>query len=189
MIIYKHTSKTTGKAYIGLSKFTIDRRFQKHLCESRGGSDLHFHRAIRKYGENDWISEILKDNIETLENANELEYFYIDKYDTFNSGYNMTKGGWLANQIKKGPHKESSKKQISESLKSFAANLTNEERELQYKHNKGKSNPMYGKTRTDEDKSKLSAAGKIKIECPHCNKLCNRGMAKRWHFDNCKDKK
>lgn len=28
-----------------------------------------------------------------------------------------------------------------------------------------------------------------KIECPHCGKLSDKGNAKRWHFDNCKEKK
>jgi hypothetical protein len=25
-----------------------------------------------------------------------------------------------------------------------------------------------------------------RIECPHCNKMVDKGNAKRWHFDNCK---
>lgn len=27
-----------------------------------------------------------------------------------------------------------------------------------------------------------------KIECPHCGKLSDKANAKRWHFDNCKEK-
>jgi len=27
-----------------------------------------------------------------------------------------------------------------------------------------------------------------KIECPHCSKFIDKGNAKRWHFDNCKEK-
>ncbi len=27
-----------------------------------------------------------------------------------------------------------------------------------------------------------------KIECPHCGKMTDKGNAKRWHFDNCKNK-
>lgn len=189
MLIYKHTSKTTGKSYIGLTRFSIERRFTRHLNDARCGSDLHFHAAIAKYGEDDWISSILEDDIETAEAANDREKFYISQYDTFVSGYNMTEGGWLAGQLDKAPHKESSKQQISESLKRFSANLTEEERNEQYKHNKGKLNPMHGKTHSDEAKAIMSAAGKVKIECPHCHNMFNRGMAKRWHFDNCKDKK
>jgi hypothetical protein len=28
-----------------------------------------------------------------------------------------------------------------------------------------------------------------KIECPHCGKILDKGNAKRWHFDNCKENK
>ena len=56
----------------------------------------------------------------------------------------------------------------------------------------GRPSPMKGKTHTDEARAKMSAAGKgkpkSKVECPHCHKLVAVNTAKRWHFDNCKDK-
>jgi len=35
----------------------------------------------------------------------------------------------------------------------------------------------------------MSGISKQKIACPHCNKIGGLPQMKRWHFDNCKDKK
>lgn len=54
------------------------------------------------------------------------------------------------------------------------------------------SEALRGRIITDEHKAKIKAGligkPKAKIECPHCHKLASPAMAKRWHFDNCKDK-
>lgn len=54
------------------------------------------------------------------------------------------------------------------------------------------SDALKGRTFTEEHKAKIKAGltgkPKVKIECPHCQKLASPAMAKRWHFDNCKDK-
>lgn len=54
------------------------------------------------------------------------------------------------------------------------------------------SESLKGRVFSDEHKAKIKAAitgkPKPKIECPHCKKLASPAMAKRWHFDNCKDK-
>lgn len=66
----------------------------------------------------------------------------------------------------------------------------------------GEQNPFYGKK---HDKQKMKAirdkwkeqgyspTAKMNsmpdITCPHCNKTGNNGAMRRWHFDNCKEKK
>jgi len=47
-----------------------------------------------------------------------------------------------------------------------------------------------GRKHTPEALAKMSAWQKDrpKLICPHCNKAASVGMAKRWHFDNCKMK-
>jgi len=54
------------------------------------------------------------------------------------------------------------------------------------------SDALKGRSFTEEHKAKIKAGligkPKAKIECPHCQKLASPAMAKRWHFDNCKDK-
>ena len=45
-----------------------------------------------------------------------------------------------------------------------------------------------GRKHTPESLAKMSAwqIGRPKLICPHCNRASSAGMAKRWHFDNCK---
>jgi len=91
-IIYMHTCTITNKSYIGLTKYTIEERFEGHVKSSEKPK-FHFHRAIKKYGRDSFVSEILESGIDTLDKANEREQFFISKYDTFHNGYNMTIGG------------------------------------------------------------------------------------------------
>jgi len=56
----------------------------------------------------------------------------------------------------------------------------------------GRPSPMKGRKQTEESRAKMSAAGKgrpkARVECPHCKKSVAVNTAKRWHFNNCKDK-
>lgn len=57
---------------------------------------------------------------------------------------------------------------------------------------KGRPSPMKGRKHTEEARLKMRLAGKWKtkkrIVCPVCFKEISINTAKRWHFDNCKDK-
>jgi len=92
--IYKVTSKTSGKSYIGKTIKSILKRFDEHVWHSLNENCLktHFHNAIKKYGKGDFIIELLECAENTL--ASEREIYWIDYFDTFNGeGYNMTVGG------------------------------------------------------------------------------------------------
>lgn len=100
--IYKVTNKLNGKIYIGKS-IDIKRRWQEHIRESNVCSDkwilndrgvrTYFHSAIRKYGEDNFIWEIIEECDE--EQLNEKEKYWIQQFQSNTSalGYNMTIGG------------------------------------------------------------------------------------------------
>lgn len=56
----------------------------------------------------------------------------------------------------------------------------------------GRPSPMKGRKQSEEAKAKMSAwrkgLPKPKVDCPHCQKSIAVNVAKRWHFNNCKDK-
>ena len=94
-IIYKVTNKINNKIYIGQTINSLTRRKTNHYAAARTKKDtLFFHKAIRKYGKDNFIWEVLK-QADTREELNELECFYIKQYNSNNSeyGYNMTAGG------------------------------------------------------------------------------------------------
>ena len=85
--IYKHTSKTSGKVYIGQTN-NINVRWKPGAYRNCA----KFYAAIQKYGWDDFEHEILEDNL-TLEEANQRETYYIELYDSINNGYNLNTGG------------------------------------------------------------------------------------------------
>lgn len=94
--IYKHTFPN-GKVYIGQTKQRLSKRF-----ENGAGYDACplMAKAIQKYGWENVNTEILVDNITSLEEANQLEIYYIELYDSRNpnKGYNVGYGGGVVNK-------------------------------------------------------------------------------------------
>lgn len=71
----------------------MEERWKEHCSDANAGSDAHFHRALRLYGKENWIHEIVASDIDTIEEANSLEKYYIKYYNSFENGYNSTDGG------------------------------------------------------------------------------------------------
>jgi group I intron endonuclease len=92
-LIYKATSKTSGKSYIGLTSRTLEERKQEHYYQAKGEHKTYaFYNAISKYGFDDFEWTII---FET-DDFNELqryECYFIGKHNTFENGYNSTVGG------------------------------------------------------------------------------------------------
>ena len=81
----------TTKVYVGKTNNT-DRRWNKHQYDARNGSKFAIHCALRKYGIENAIFEVISTCLKE-EYANEAEIALIEQYDSFNNGYNMTAGG------------------------------------------------------------------------------------------------
>ena len=91
-IIYGWYNTLTDMWYIGQ---TIDGegRFNRHIKDAiNKKDDTYFHRALRKYGLENFVYCVLEDNI-LRENLNLKEIEWIEYYDSFHGGYNLTSGG------------------------------------------------------------------------------------------------
>lgn len=94
--IYKHIFPN-GKIYIGQTKCSLSKRFQDgdgYITQPLMA------KAIKKYGWDNVITEILEDNIPSQEEANQLEIKYIAEYNSRNpeKGYNVGIGGGIVNK-------------------------------------------------------------------------------------------
>lgn len=90
--LYQITNKLNGKHYIGKTCQGFKRRWSRHRWEAVRNSKCRIHKAINKYGlENFEAKAILIGP--SLEWINEMEIRAIKLYDSFNNGYNDTKGG------------------------------------------------------------------------------------------------
>ena len=92
MIIYKVTNKVNGKIYIGQTVRTLEQRKWQHLNAAKHGCKTHFYNAIRKYGEDNFVFEVI-DEASSIQELNALERYYIAKFNCIKEGYNMVDGG------------------------------------------------------------------------------------------------
>lgn len=106
-VLYKHTNKANGKVYIGITSQEPDERWKN----GKGYMNMHFARAINKYGWDGFEHEIIKTGL-SKEEACLAERCLIKLYDATNpnKGYNSATGGMGGGFYKKHHSKESKEK-------------------------------------------------------------------------------
>jgi len=109
-IIYSIICKVNQKRYIGQTRVGLSVRWKQHIQESKGTNHKPLHRAINKYGVGMFNVRILEEDI-SLDKLSEREVYWIEQFDTYNTGYNLTTGGEESYTIR-----EDVKEKISSSL-------------------------------------------------------------------------
>lgn len=91
--IYKITNIKDNKSYIGQTRTTLAHRYSGHWSNalSKNGPQYPMYQDMKKLGKDNFTVE----QIEECPNdqLNDKEKYWIAYYDTFNNGYNQTKGG------------------------------------------------------------------------------------------------
>lgn len=167
-IIYKLKSPS-GKEYIGLTTREFETRMQEHFNNRnlKKYAHLSLYRAINKYGWDSFEKEIIFEADVTIEHLRELEIFFIDKYDTFYSGYNNTLGGeatyghvWTEEQ----------KEKLRESRR--ANPVTDEQREAMKSRMSGENNHMYGIRGKDAPSARAVRVEELDMEFDTIKECC-----------------
>ena len=142
-----------NKRYVGQT-IRLHKRKQQHVADAYNPNSVSynyaFHRAIRKYGIENFVFEILEDGI-PREKLNEREMYWIEQMQSYGeNGYNMTMGGdgvlgrvWTDEQRKKDSESHKGKR--------IGHPVSEETRRKIGEKNKGKSHP-----RSEETKRKIS---------------------------------
>lgn len=94
-LIYKATNIINGMCYIGVDSNWPHRK-HAHKSAMKRGSNLLFHKALRKYGWENFKWEIVEESNDINLLLNEREEFHIRKNNSYHldgNGYNMTYGG------------------------------------------------------------------------------------------------
>lgn len=147
MIIYKVTNLVNEKVYIGKTVQSLAGRKNKHLYDVRNNSNYLFHRAIRKYGEENFTWEII-DKCLFDESLTVLEKHYIKEFHCITpKGYNLTEGGEGSLGFKHSP----------ESIKKMMGHGCSDETRKKI------SESSKNRKHSDETKRKISMAGKGRI--------------------------
>lgn len=87
-IIYLAKNKQ-GKTYVGETSTPFIERLKSHLRKK----STDFESAINRKNMDDFKWTILEDNLTDINERFEREKFFIKKYNSFENGFNMTKGG------------------------------------------------------------------------------------------------
>jgi group I intron endonuclease len=124
--IYKILNHTTGKIYVGQSVSHIlnhkryrpyghEGRFRCHISEAfstKKNQSHYLNNAIRKYGVEDFIVELIE--YCEMSNADERETHYIKELNSlFPNGYNLKNGGSVFT------HSDESKKRVSNGVSKY----------------------------------------------------------------------
>lgn len=112
MIIYKITNEINDKIYIGQTTQSLNDRIKNYWDEVvYSKTSRPIIEAMRKYGYNKFHFEIVEDNINSKEELDQKEIYYIKFFHslTKENGYNIENGG---NSV--GKHSEETKYKISQ---------------------------------------------------------------------------
>lgn len=112
MIVYRITNKVNGKLYFGITKRKLQKRWNEHKHNSKCKKS-HLYLAMRKYGIENFIIEIVKVCDSDIEMYG-LEKELIKKHNSNNKefGYNNSIGGEVSSKGKS--LSDETKKKISE---------------------------------------------------------------------------
>lgn len=126
MFIYKITNKKNGKIYIGKTERTVEERWKEHLSRALNNDTRYLYLTMRKHGIDNFSIECIDEAKDSID-LNEKEIYYINFFDSFNSGYNMTIGGEsnpMNSDKVRSKHRnlmrsDDIKKKISDSMKEY----------------------------------------------------------------------
>lgn len=197
--IYLATNSITGKSYVGYDS-AWPRRKQVHIRNAfkPNSRQYHgiFHRSIRKYGPEAFFWKVIYSSEDFKNTLHVMESKFIQEHNShylYGNGYNMTLGGEGVLGFKHPPRTEKTKQKLSilNRGNQYAKGQVHTEEQ-----NKAHSEFMRGRKHTEEWKQALSlrlsgvlTGPQPKILCPHCQKLGGARLMKRYHFENCKEKK
>ena len=91
--IYCITNKINQKKYIGKTLNTVDHRWKEHLKDykKRKYEKRALYDAMNKYGSENFECETIGEFPDYV--LEDKEKFFIDKFDSYHNGYNLTIGG------------------------------------------------------------------------------------------------
>ena len=163
-VIYKATNKINGKSYIGFDS-NWPRRKRQHENSAKRKDGYYFHKALNKYGIDNFEWVILKENA-TLED----ERLLIVSHETHMKGYNLTLGG---EGILGHKHSDNTKKKLSDKAK--IRKMTPERLEVLRRG----AETMKERGHTEETKKRISESHKGKVFTDEHKKNIGISAAKR----------
>ena len=171
-IIYKVTNILNSKSYIGKAAYSLEKRIYGHK-KCLNNSTTHFHNALRKYGFENFRWEILYETKKySKKKLEKKEKFFIKKYKTNETGYNMTEGGDGGDVLSNHPNK----KEICEKLSLASMGRKKSKEEIKKISD---NQPTKGKKLNKKQRNKISKSTKKAMWRSDIRKRYLKGLKKR----------
>jgi len=176
MFIYKIKNLLNEKFYIGKTKKNPNERFKEHFYLSKK-SKTHFHKAIKKYGFQNFQVEILE-VVDCNDLLNEKEKYWIEK---LKPSYNKTLGGdGVVGYTYTEEHKQnmslSKKGRKNSQTHNLNISLSKKGKKQSTEHIQKRILSRTVKNHTENSKQKISEAHKNKPKLKNVCRLCDRKL-------------
>lgn len=148
MLIYMIENILSGKFYIGKTVKTVQERFKRHIKCAIRDVNRKLYDAMNHYGIDQFVVNIIEDNIQSEDVLSEREIYWITKLNAVENGYNMAEGGDGGGSIAPKHWDENHHAKFHDYLYNRGG------RELISKRMK-ENNPMKGHEHTNESKEKM----------------------------------
>ena len=161
--IYKCSNNINGKVYIGYTHKSLEKRMIEHRSCSKNGSYYLLHKALQKYGEDNFSWEIIFESKDKEHVLEKMESYFIKEHNSYfetGHGYNMTHGGQGGMTDKK--------------------HTTETKEKLKIARSKRVVEPMLGKKHSDEAKEKMKLAKLGKEKSLEYKEMCSKRNKKRY---------
>lgn len=183
--IYGLRNKTTGKWYVGQSVDIFERWRDYQMLRCKNQTKIY--HALLKYGYDNFEKIVIEEIPSSDWVLDYREMYWIRKYNSVNSGYNIAEGGGVGISFRGRKHSEETKKKMSawqigrkrtaETIEKMRKSLTGKKYGPKSKETKEKIRlSNVGKIVSEETKRKLSASKQnISIETRMKLSASNKG--------------
>lgn len=173
MVAYQVTNVVNGKSYIGITRHGLKRREGQHRSTARRGEGRGLHRAMRKYGPENFTFEIIAE----FEDPDLMIVYEQEAIAKYKPEYNMTHGGegvmfrvagyrspllGKPSPLKGRPFSEEHRQNLSKAMTGVkrpqGRRISEAHKQAISAASKGKQ-PFLGKKHSGETKAKQRAAG------------------------------
>jgi group I intron endonuclease len=187
IIIYKAVNKLNNKCYIGQTNRDLSTRIAEHVSSQK----THFHKALMKYGVENFEWSILESHT-NREEANRREIELIKKHESYAHGYNSHPGGRVGGYT---TERSIQKRQATREANGGYDSVSKRQKENNVSHRpevQQKISDSVKKLWEDPEYranqlAKREQANPV-VKCPHCEKEGRNAIMQRHHFDRCKFK-
>jgi group I intron endonuclease len=169
----------------------ISEQARKNMSAAQKGHAVSDETKKKIYSATAWYREQLKQNRATKIKPKKLRYYVTPLQPLYDAAGAVTRSEKISIAAKHSFSTGLRKKLYGSDNPMFGKERSHEVKKSISLKVSGKNNPYFGKEHSEETREKMKAAhaARAPVSCPHCEKEGHVNTMKRWHFDNCRNKK